>query len=141
MKVRDIMTRDIAYVSPTSTIAEAAQLMQKHNVGSVPVCDQSGVVGIVTDRDIVVRNVAHGTNPQNTAVKDVMTTQVATTSPDVDINDVSHIMAQNQIRRIPVVENKMLVGMVALGDMASDRRFDTEAGEALSEISKPSKPV
>lgn len=140
MKVKDIMTKNVAYINPDSNLVEAAQLMQKHNVGSVPVCDSSGVIGIVTDRDIVVRNIAHGNNPQNSAVKDVMTSSVTTATPDMDVDDVSRIMAQNQIRRIPVVENNKLVGMVALGDVAADPRFDTEASEALTEISRPAKP-
>lgn len=140
MKVKDIMTKNVAYINPMSTVVEAAQLMQKHNVGSIPVCDQTGVLGILTDRDIVVRNVAHGNNPQNTPVKDVMTQSVATVTPDMDIDSATKIMSANQVRRLPVVENNMLVGMVALGDMATDKRFDTEASEALTEISKPAKP-
>lgn len=140
MKVRDIMTKNVAYVNPNSTVAEAAQLMQKHNVGSIPVCDTSGVVGIVTDRDIVVRNVAHGTNPQSTSVKDVMTTGIKTASPDMEMDAVSQMMADQKIRRVPVVENNALVGILALGDMATDQRFDNEASEALTEISRPAKP-
>ncbi len=140
LKVKDIMTKNIAYVNPMSTVTEAAQLMQKHNVGSIPVCDQSGVVGIVTDRDIVVRNVAHGTNPQSTSVKDVMTTGVTSVSPETDINEASRIMSNSQIRRLPVVDKNMIVGMVSLGDFATNTKADMEASEALSEISKPSKP-
>ncbi|MCX7922450.1 MAG: CBS domain-containing protein [Clostridia bacterium] len=140
MKVRDIMTKNVAYTNPMATLTEVAQLMQKHNVGTIPVCDQSGVVGVVTDRDIVVRNVAHGNNPQNTPVKDVMTSSVATATPDMDVSDVSKIMSANQIRRVPVVENNKLVGILAIGDIATDSRFDTEASEALTEISKPSNP-
>ncbi len=139
MKVKDIMTRDVASINPSATITEAAQLMQKLNVGSVPVCDQSGVVGVVTDRDIVVRNVAHGTNPQTTTVKDVMTTNVTAVTPETDISQVTGIMSTNQIRRIPVVDKNTLVGIVALGDLATDTRFDTEASEALTDISKPNK--
>ncbi|HBR01206.1 MAG TPA: CBS domain-containing protein [Ruminiclostridium sp.] len=141
MKVKDIMTKDVAYINPDSTVAEAAQLMQKHNVGSIPVCDQSGIVGIVTDRDIIVRNIAHGNNPQSTPVRDVMTGQVTTATPEMDMNDVTKMMADNKIRRIPVVEKNMIVGMVALGDVATDTRFDFEASEALSEISRPSIPM
>lgn len=141
LKIKDIMTKDVAYVSPTSTVVEAAQLMQKLNVGSIPVCDQNGVVGIVTDRDIVVRNVAHGKTPETTWVKDVMTSKVSTVTPDTDVNEASKLMSQTQIRRLPVVENNVLVGMVALGDLATDNRFYTEASEALSDISTPSKPV
>jgi CBS domain-containing protein len=140
MKVRDIMTKNVAYINPNSTVVEAAQLMQKHNVGSIPVCDQTGVIGIVTDRDIVVRNIAHGNSPQNTPVKDVMTASVTTATPDMDVDAISKIMAVNQIRRVPVVENNMIVGMVALGDVAADNRFDTEASEALTEISRPANP-
>ncbi len=140
LKVRDIMTKDVAYINPLSPITEAAQLMQKHNVGSIPVCDNSGVVGIVTDRDIVVRNVAHGTDPKSTKVQDVMTSQVTTASPEMDVNDAARIMTQSQIRRIPVVENNFIIGMVSLGDVATEPRYDEEASDALSEISKPSKP-
>lgn len=140
MKVKDIMTKSVAYVNPATTVVEAAQLMQKHNVGSIPVMDQNGVIGIVTDRDIVVRNVAHGRSPQSTPVSDVMTSQVTTASPDMDVDDVSRLMAQQQIRRMPVIENNKLVGIVALGDMAADTRFDTEASAALTEISRPAKP-
>ena len=111
MKVRDIMTKDVTSINPASTVIEAAQLMQKLNVGSIPVCDQSGVVGIITDRDIVVRNVAHGNNPQNTSVRDVMTSQVTAASPDMEINDVSRIMSRQQIRRMPVVENNKVIGL------------------------------
>lgn len=140
MKVKDVMTKDVSYIKPDASIIEAAQLMQKLNVGSIPVCDQNGVVGMVTDRDIVVRNVAFGTDPQNTPVSNIMTTKITTTSPDADMNDISHMMARNQIRRVPVVEGKNLVGIVAIGDMAADQRFDAEASEALTEISKPAKP-
>ena len=140
LKVKDIMTKNIAYVNPTSTVTEAAQLMQKHNVGAIPVCDQTGVIGLVTDRDIVVRNTAHGDNPQNTPVRNVMSSNVTTVSPEADVNEVSRMMSQNQIRRMPVVENNKLVGIVSLGDIATDSRFDMEASNALSDISRPSRP-
>lgn len=140
LKVKDIMTKSVAYINPEASVTEAAQLMQKHNVGSIPVCDKNGVIGLVTDRDIVVRNVAHGTDPHSTPVKNVMTSQVTTVSPEMDAEQVSGIMSKNQIRRIPVVDNNMLVGIVALGDLATDKRFDTEASGALSDISKPARP-
>ncbi|OGO83381.1 MAG: CBS domain-containing protein [Clostridiales bacterium GWC2_40_7] len=140
MKVKDIMTKNVAYINPDSSVTEAAQLMQKHNVGSIPVCDKNGVIGLITDRDIVVRNVAHGTDPHSTPVKNVMTSQVTTVTPEMDIEQVSGIMSKNQIRRIPVVDNNMLVGIVALGDLATDSRFDMEASGALSDISEPAKP-
>lgn len=141
MKAKDIMTTSVAYVNPESTVTEAAQLMQKHNVGVIPVCDNSGVVGLVTDRDIVVRNVAHQKSAQDTPVKDVMTSQVVSVSPDTDESEITRIMSQEQIRRIPVVENNKLLGMVSLGDVATTQNFGSvETAESLSDISKPSKP-
>jgi len=140
LKIRDIMTRDVAYTNPDETVTEAARLMQKHNIGAIPVCDENGVIGILTDRDIVVRNVAHGTDPHMTKVRDVMTSQVRAASPDMDAGDVTKMMAGSRIRRIPVVEDNRLVGIVSLGDMATDMRLDMEASEALSEISRPSRP-
>lgn len=139
MKVKDVMTKNVTYVNPATTVTETAHLMQMHNIGAIPVCDQSGVVGIVTDRDIVVRTVAPGKNPQMTTVKDVMTAGVSTVSPDMDIKDVTKQMANSQIRRVPVLENNTLVGIVALGDVAVDAKFDTEVAETLINISKPTK--
>ncbi len=139
MKVREIMTKDVAYIKPDTTVTEAAKLMQQYNVGSIPVCDRNGVVGMVTDRDIVVRNVITGTDPQSTPVSNIMTTKVATVTSDTDVDQLGDIMSKNQIRRIPVVDNNTLVGIVALGDLAADRRFDFEASDALTDISKPVK--
>lgn len=141
MKARDIMTKDIAYINPNATVTEAAQLMQKHNIGAVPVCDNNGLVGMVTDRDIVVRNVAHQKSAQDTKVKDVMTSQVVSVAPDTDESEITKLMSQEQIRRLPVVENNRLVGMVSLGDIATVQDFGSvEAAEALGDISKPSNP-
>lgn len=139
MKVKDIMTTDVTYVNPTTNIVETAQLMQKHNVGSIPVCDNTGVVGIVTDRDIVVRNIAVGKNPQQTPVSDIMTCGVTTVAPEMDINEVTKMMSSTQIRRVPVVENKKIVGIVALGDIATEAKYDTEVADTLTDISLPTK--
>jgi CBS domain-containing protein len=141
MKVRDVMTKSVATVSPDTTIKEAAQMMQQHNVGSIPVVDTTGLVGIVTDRDIVVRNIAHGQDPISTPVRNIMTSQVMTATPEEDVQAISQKMSTQQIRRVPVVENKQLVGMVSLGDIATTGTTNMEASEALTEISKPSKPL
>lgn len=141
MKVRDVMTKSVVTVSPDDTIKDAAQVMQRHNIGSVPVVDKTGLVGIVTDRDIVVRNIAQGQDPFSTPVKNIMTSQVMTASPEEDVNSVSKKMSTQQIRRVPVVENQQLVGMVSLGDIATTGLTNMEASEALTEISKPSKPL
>lgn len=140
MKVRDVMTKDVAYVNPATTVTETAHLMQMHNVGSIPVCDQSGVIGIVTDRDIVIRTIAPGKNPQQTAVKDVMTSSVTTVTPEMEMKDVTKQMANSQIRRVPVIENNTLVGIVALGDVAVEAKYDTEVADTLVDISKPTLP-
>ncbi|MGI6227308.1 MAG: CBS domain-containing protein [Peptococcales bacterium] len=139
MKVRDIMTKNVAQIGPDASVYDAAMLMQQNNVGSIPVCDKSGVVGIVTDRDIVVRNVVTGSDPKSTPVSSIMTPNVTTITPDIEIDRLGDIMACKQVRRIPVVENNTLVGIVALGDLAVDKRFDVEASQALTEISKPTK--
>ncbi len=140
MQVKEIMTNEVAYVSPSQTLVDAARLMQKHDVGSVPVCQGDQVLGIVTDRDIVVRNVAHGKNPQNTSVKDVMTSQVRMVSSDMDIHQAAEMMAKNQVRRLPVVDNNRIVGMIALGDLAAQAKTDVELAKTLGMISNPSQP-
>ncbi len=140
LQIKDIMTSEIVYVGPSTTVEQVAQLMQKHNVGSIPVVDDTGIKGIVTDRDIVVRNIAHGTDPKTIKASDVMSSQVTMANPHMDIADASRLMAEKQVRRLPVVENNQIIGMVALGDLAVDPRLDVEASEALSEISIPSHP-
>ncbi|MGI6562774.1 MAG: CBS domain-containing protein [Clostridia bacterium] len=140
MKVRDIMTTSVAQVSPYTTVSEAARLMEKHNVGSVPVCSNDKIVGILTDRDIVVRNIAGGKDPRATKVEEIMSAEVTTVTPDTEVAQVGKIMAEKQIRRIPVTDNDRLVGMVALGDIAVRGMYDAEVAQALAEISIPAKP-
>ncbi len=134
------MTDKVAFVSPETTVVETARLMQKHDVGSIPVCEGPNLVGIVTDRDIVVRNVAHGKNPSTIPVREIMTTAVKTIAPEMELNQVAELMSQQQIRRLPVVENNQLVGMVSLGDLATQAKHDVEVASTLGEISQPSRP-
>lgn len=140
MKVKDIMSRNIAQVAPYASVFDAAQLMQKHNIGSVPVCNNEKVVGILTDRDIVVRNIAGGQDPKSTRVEDVMSVDITTVTPDTEVAQAGKVMAQKQIRRIPVTDNDRLVGMVAIGDIAIHGINDAEVAEAIAEISIPAKP-
>jgi CBS domain-containing protein len=140
VKIKDIMTDKVAYVNPQTPLVEVAQLMQKHDVGAVPVCEGQKVMGVVTDRDIVVRNVAHGKDPHSTPVRDVMTTDVRSISPEMSLNQAAEIMADQQIRRLPVIENDHLVGMVSLGDLATKAKYDVELAQTLGQISYPSKP-
>lgn len=137
MKIQEIMTTDVTSVAPDTSVVEAAKLMKAEDIGSVPVCEQSKVVGILTDRDIIIRSVAEGKNPQATKVSEIMSSKVETVTPDTDLDEVSNLMSDRQIRRVPVVENNKLVGIVALSDIALEDEFYMEASEALTDISKP----
>ncbi|MFD1396564.1 CBS domain-containing protein [Kroppenstedtia eburnea] len=138
-QLREIMTQNVASVSPQDNVYKAASLMRQHNIGSVPVVENGQVRGMVTDRDLVLRALAEQKNEQVT-VGEVMTNQVVTGTPEMSVDEASSLMARNQIRRLPVVENNQLVGMVSLGDMAVRQPHVNEAGQALSNISEPSSP-
>lgn len=134
MKIKEIMTTDVRTVSANDSITEAANIMKQLDVGAVPVIDNDILVGIVTDRDLVLRAVAEGKNAQE-RVSNVMTKNLTTVTPDMDVHKVADIMASKQIRRLPIVENNQLVGIVSIGDMAVEDIFENEAGEALHTIS------
>jgi CBS domain-containing protein len=137
MKLRELMTTQVSTVAPSATVVEAARIMRDINVGSVPVCeDRTTVTGVITDRDIVLHVVAAGKDPHSVAVRDVMSRDVITGSPDMDAHEAADLMAKHQIRRLPVVENGRLVGIVAIGDLATVKIHVDEAGNALSEISE-----
>jgi CBS domain-containing protein len=140
MKVNDLMTRNVRTCEPGDPIAEAARIMAEVNCGAVPVVDGDRVVGIVTDRDIVLRGVAKGKDTTNCKVSDCMTKDAVCCNADTDAHAAADLMASRQIRRLPVVENDRLVGIVALGDMATVNIHVNEAGEALSSISEPARP-
>ena len=137
MQVSELMNTHVVSISPDESAAVAARLLHRHNVGSLPVCSQDGrLKGIVTDRDIVLRCVAAETDPAATRVREIMSRGVVTVSPKEDIRQASQLMASEQIRRLPVVEdNGRVVGMISLGDMARTNAFTMEASKALSEIS------
>lgn len=136
MKIRDIMSRQVASLNTDDSVERAAQLMKDYNVGSIPICTQDSVVGIVTDRDIALRAVARGEDGSR-QVKDVMTSNPVVGTPDMDVHDAVRIMSENQIRRLPIVENNSLVGMVSLGDISVEPRLQDNAEIALKNISKP----
>jgi FOG: CBS domain len=138
MDLRDVMTKDVASVQKNTPIDEAARLMKQYNVGSIPVCEGDRVVGILTDRDIVLRNVANEGDKSSTTCGEVMTSNLVVGNVNMDVHEAARIMSDNQIRRLPIVENEKLVGMVALGDLAVEPNLVNEAGDALNDISKPS---
>lgn len=142
MKLKEIMTNDVSSVSPKDPIIDAAKIMQQRNVGCIPVCDNNKEVkGILTDRDIVIRVVAEGRNPRDLDVNKVMSTGVTLGSPDMDAEEAAQIMAEHQIRRLPIVQNNKLQGIVSIGDLATNHIFVAEAGDALHDISQPSHPL
>jgi len=139
MRIAEIMTRNVRVVSPDRTIQEAARLMDEMNVGVLPVCDGRRLRGMVTDRDITVRATAAGLPPDTTRVRDVMSDNVWWCFDDDDVDHIVELMSDHQIRRLPVVDHdKHLVGIVALGDLATDTEDD--ASRALHRISIPSEP-
>lgn len=134
-KVSDIMTKDCVTVTPKDNIYECAVLMKKHDIGFLPVVDGRKLIGVVTDRDLVIRGYANK-NPGSESVMNVCTQDVETISPNLSVDEAGSIMAAKQIRRLPVVENGELHGVVSIGDLAMREIFVSEAGEALSGISE-----
>jgi CBS domain-containing protein len=137
MIVKDIMTTDVAWVSSDDSVEKAAQLMKQHNVGSIPVCNQNSLVGIVTDRDIALRSVASDQDPRQQQVSSIMSTDCTVGRPDMNVNDAAKMMSERQIRRLPIVDNNNLVGIVALGDISLEPSSQSCAESALKNISKP----
>jgi CBS domain-containing protein len=139
-KLGDIMTKNVVSVSPNQSIEEAAQLMSQNNVGSLPVVENGQLKGIITDRDITLRSTAKGGN-EKASVSDCMSSQnMVTGSPEMDTKEAVQMMSQHQIRRLPVVDQNNMVGMVSLGDLSTENETQNEAGQALNSISTPSKP-
>jgi len=134
MKVRQVMTTDIYSINKGEEIAKAAEIMRAIDIGALPVHDGEKIVGMVTDRDIAIRNVARRHGP-NIPCEEVMTPKIISCSPDTSIDEAANIMAEHQIRRLPVIEDGILVGIVSLGDLATVKETKAEAGDALSSIS------
>ena len=138
--VREMMTGNPESVDADATVQEAARIMRELNVGSVPVLAGGRVAGIVTDRDITIRVIAENRNPAQTPVREIATADPMTVTPDMDLNEAANLMAAHQIRRLPVVSDGNLVGMLSLGDVSVEG--DTrEAGRALKDISVPAQPA
>ena len=136
MKLRDVMTNPVVRIHPDETVAVAARTLTQYNIGVLPVCGNDGrVCGLVTDRDLVTRCLASGRSPATTAVREVMTNKVIAAAPDMDAAAAAGLMGREQIRRLPVLENGRLCGMVSLGDLAVQEESCLDAGGALSEIS------
>lgn len=134
--VQDIMTKNVKVCEPHDSVTAAAKIMRDVNCGTVPVCEGKKVVGMITDRDIVLNVVANGKDSNTVHCHDCMTSDVITCSPETDVHECARMMSENRIRRIPVVQNGELVGICAIGDLSTVDIFVNEAGEALSNISE-----
>lgn len=139
-KIREVMTRDVEVINPNDTLRDAAEKMRSLNVGPLPVCDGQRILGMITDRDIVVRAIAVGKDPNSTQVSDVMSSGIEYCFDDDNTEGVLERMRDKQIRRMIVVDrSKKLVGIIALGDLAGEVS-ESKVGETLEGISEPGSP-
>ncbi len=134
--VRDVMTSNVRAAASTESLADAAQMMKEEDVGSLPVVEDDRLIGILTDRDIIVRAVAERVDPQSISVGDVASRELVTVEPDQDLDEALSLMARHRVRRLPVVADGRLVGILAQADVAIEAK-EKNAGEMLEEISQP----
>jgi len=136
MQARDVMTESLIDCSPEVTVAKAAKLMRSRKTGDVLVTDEGEIVGILTDRDIAVRVTARSLDPDQVLVRDVMSTRVLTGEPSWDLDKIAKTMGKHQIRRLPITENGVPVGMVSLSDIALHNDHKSHVAKSLREISE-----
>ena len=137
MNVGDAMTASPRSAAPDTPLSQVAELMESQDVGAIPILDGDRLVGMITDRDIVVRAVAKDKDPREMPSREIWSGELITVKPDQDLSDALHLMARHQVRRLPVVDNEnRLVGVVSQADIALDAQ-DTSVGEMVAEISKP----
>jgi CBS domain-containing protein len=135
--VRDAMTEDPRSIGASASVVEAARLMREQHIGSLPVTEDERLVGMITDRDITTRVVAESAVPETTSVGDVYSRDLISVEANSDLEEALRLMARHQVRRLPVVENDQLVGMVAQADIALKESERT--GELVGAISEPSE--
>jgi CBS domain-containing protein len=134
--VRDAMTEDPRSIGASASVVEAARLMREDDIGSLPITDDEKLVGMITDRDITTRVVAEAADPGMTAVGDVYSRDLISVEPDKDLEEALQLMARHQVRRLPVVENGRLIGIIAQADIALSEN-ETKTGELVEAISEP----
>ena len=136
MKLREIMSGPVVRIHPEETVSVAARMLEHNNIGALPVCGTDGrLCGMLTDRDIVIRCLAAGKQPQTTSVREVMTAKIYVGRPDMEVSLAAGLMGREQIRRLPVMDKGKLCGMVSLGDLARKEESSIDAGDALTGIS------
>jgi len=133
MRVKDVMSSNVECCSNQDSLQSVASKMETLNVGAIPVVENGQVVGMITDRDLALRGINQGGNAN---ASQVMSNNIVTIDCNASLQEASNLMAQHQIRRLPVVENGNLVGILSLGDLAVQEQSDESAGEALSQISQ-----
>jgi CBS domain-containing protein len=136
--VRDAMTDNPRSIVKSASVVEAAQVMREEHIGSLPITDEEKLVGMITDRDITTRVVADAADPETTSVGDVYSRDLVSVEPDEDLEEALQLMARHQVRRLPVVENGRLVGIVAQADIALGED-EKKTGALVEAISKPSE--
>jgi CBS domain-containing protein len=139
MNIEKVMTRDVEYCSPDTPIHEVASKMKDLDVGVMPICENDQLTGLATDRDIVLKAVAQNTS-MDTPISEVMTTDPVRGTVHMTAEEAADLMADVQIRRLPIVEDGKMIGIVSLGDLAVTQKLDDEAGQALEDISTPAEP-
>jgi CBS domain-containing protein len=142
MKLKDIMTPNVECVRPEDTLEDAARKMRDLDVGPLPVCgDNDRLAGMITDRDITVRAVAEGKDPKTTRVRDAMSEEIIYCFEDQDVQEAARTMRERQVRRLVVLNrDKRLVGIVSLGDLATETGDKQKSGEVLQDVSEPATP-
>jgi CBS domain-containing protein len=141
LRIKDVMTPQAEVISPDATTEHAASIMKTLDIGVLPVCDEEGLVGILTDRDLVVRVLAASRDPKAMLVGEAMTASVVYCFEDDDVERAAAIMAGQQIRRLPVLDkNRKLVGLVSVGDIAVQTQDHQLTGKVLEDVSQPSVP-
>ncbi|HZD18188.1 MAG TPA: CBS domain-containing protein [Actinomycetota bacterium] len=134
--VRHVMSEEPKAARPDMTAADAAGLMRSFDVGAIPLVDGEELVGLVTDRDLIVRVLAHRADPTDVRLGDIATTATVTVSPDQEVSEARDLMAERRIRRLPVTKEGKLVGILSLGDIALADASARAVGQALQDISR-----
>jgi CBS domain-containing protein len=139
MKVAEVMTTNIDSCTPESSCKEVAEKMKELEVGAIPICEDGKLVGLITDRDLVINGIANNLSSESTVSK-LMTNDVVKGTKEMSVEEAATIMSQQQIRRLPIVEGDKLIGIVSLGDLAVNNQSNDKAGDALQDISEPAEP-
>ena len=141
MKVKEIMSKDVVFANSTDNVLTVAKLMKHHDIGAMPVVENaSKVLGMITDRDIVLTLADYNFDLANTEVTKLMSNKVYSVRPEADLSSAIALMKKQQIRRLPVIEEEQLMGMLSIGDIAVHSEYGKEMSEAFTEISSPAEP-